>query len=134
MSLEKTLSRELSNRTDCVQADYERLLEAGANKDALERIIKHSMEIGIIKDKLENIRIHEIMMEEDEDGNIEGPDRRDPRPEGNPTFSQGPARNRGGRTGDSRRPGLDRRQVRNINQNDTRPGIHNSVSAAQPVR
>lgn len=78
MSIIRTLSRELSNRTDCVQADYERLLEAGANKAALERVIKHSMEIGIIKDKLENIHIHEIMMEEDEDGQVEGPDRRDP--------------------------------------------------------
>lgn len=78
MSIIRNLSRELSNRTDCVQADYDRLLEAGANKDALERIIKHSMEIGIIKDKLENIRIHEIMMEEDEDGQSEGPDRCDP--------------------------------------------------------
>lgn len=78
MSIITTLSRELSNRTDCVQADYERLLEAGANKEALERIIKHSMEIGIIKDKLENIHIHEIMMEEDEDGQFEGTDRRDP--------------------------------------------------------
>jgi len=66
MSLEKTLSRELSNRADCVQADYERLLEAGANKDALERIIKHSMEIGIIKDKLENLRLHELLEQENQ--------------------------------------------------------------------
>lgn len=64
MSLEKTLSRELSNRIDCVQADYERLLEAGANKDALERVIKHSLEIGIIKDKLENLRLHELLEQE----------------------------------------------------------------------
>lgn len=61
MSLVKTLSSELENRMDCVQADYERLIESGANKDSLERIIKHSMEIGIIKDKLENIRIHEVL-------------------------------------------------------------------------
>ena len=66
MSIIRTLSRELSNRTDCVQADYERLLEAGANKEALERIIKHSMEIGIIKDKLENLRLHEILEKEEE--------------------------------------------------------------------
>lgn len=130
MSIITTLSRELSNRTDCVQADYERLLEAGANKEALERIIKHSMEIGIIKDKLENIRIHEIMMEEDEDGNIEGTDRRDPRPESNPTFSQGPARNRGGRTGDSRRPGLDRRKIRKIDADHQRTGIDNCIVTA----
>lgn len=52
MTLVKTLSRELENRMDCVQADYERLIESGTNKDSLERIIKHSMEIGIIKDKL----------------------------------------------------------------------------------
>lgn len=66
MSLEKTLSRELSNRIDCVQADYERLLEAGANKDALERVIKHSLEIGIIKDKLENLRLHELLEQENQ--------------------------------------------------------------------
>lgn len=64
MSLEKTLSRELSNRMDCVQADYERLLEAGANKDALERVIKHTLQIGIIKDKLENLRLHELLEQE----------------------------------------------------------------------
>ena len=64
MSLEKTLSRELSNRMDCVQADFERLIEAGANKDSLERIIKHTLEIGIIKDKLENLRLHELLEQE----------------------------------------------------------------------
>ena len=61
MSLVKALSRELGNRMDCVEADFERLIEAGANREALERIIKHSLEIGIIKDKLENIRIHEVL-------------------------------------------------------------------------
>ena len=66
MSLEKTLSKELSNRMDCVQADFERLIEAGANKDALERIVKHTLEIGIIKDKLENLRLHEILEKEEE--------------------------------------------------------------------
>ena len=66
MSLQKTLSRELSNRMDCVQADYERLIEAGANKEALERIVKHTLEIGIIKDKLENLRLHEILEKEEE--------------------------------------------------------------------
>lgn len=66
MSLEKTLSRELSNRMDCVRADYERLIESGANKQTLERIVKHSLEIGIIKDKLENLRLHEILEKEEE--------------------------------------------------------------------
>lgn len=66
MSLQRTLSRELNNRMDCVQADYERLIEAGANKGALERIIKHTLEIGIIKDKLENLRLHELLQKEDE--------------------------------------------------------------------
>ena len=65
MSLVKTLSRELGNRMDCVKADFERLIEAGANREALERIIKHSLEIGIIKDKLENIRIHEVLNDGD---------------------------------------------------------------------
>ena len=65
MSLKKTLSRELGNRMDCVEADFERLIEAGANREALERIIKHSLEIGIIKDKLENIRIHEVLNDGD---------------------------------------------------------------------
>ena len=66
MSLEKTLSKELSNRMDCVQADFERLIESGANKEALERIVKHTLEIGIIKDKLENLRLHEILEKEEE--------------------------------------------------------------------
>ena len=64
MSLEKTLSTEPSNRMDCVQADFERLIEAGANKEALERVIKHTLEIGIIKDKLENLRLHELLEQE----------------------------------------------------------------------
>ena len=64
MSLEKTLSKELSNRMDCVQADFERLIESGANKDALERVIKHTLQIGIIKDKLENLRLHELLEQE----------------------------------------------------------------------
>lgn len=64
MSLRKTLSRELSNRMDCVQADFERLIEAGANKEALERVIKHTLQIGIIKDKLENLRLHELLEQE----------------------------------------------------------------------
>jgi hypothetical protein len=63
MSLEKTLAKELQNRMDCVQADYDRLIICGANKDSLERVIKHSLEIGIIKDKLENIRLHELLKE-----------------------------------------------------------------------
>lgn len=64
MSLEKTLSRELSNRMDCVRADFERLIEAGAHKETLERIVKHSLEIGIIKDKLENLKLHELLQQE----------------------------------------------------------------------
>jgi hypothetical protein len=63
MSLEKTLAIELQTRMDCVQADYDRLIICGANKDSLERVIKHSLEIGIIKDKLENIRLHELLKE-----------------------------------------------------------------------
>ena len=66
MSLEKTLSRELGNRMDCVEADFERLIEAGANREALERIVKHSLEIGIIKDKLENIKIHDLLKGDDD--------------------------------------------------------------------
>lgn len=67
MSLQKTLSRELSNRMDCVEADFQRLIEAGANREALERIVKHSLEIGVIKDKLENIQLHELLTGKDTD-------------------------------------------------------------------
>lgn len=63
MSIE-SLKTELQNRMDCVQADYERLIEAGANRASLERVIKHSLEIGVIKDKLENIRIHELLRDD----------------------------------------------------------------------
>lgn len=66
MALKAVLSRELGNRMDCVEADFERLIEAGANREALERIIKHSMEIGIIKDKLMNIHIHDLLEGDDE--------------------------------------------------------------------
>ena len=59
MSLQKTLRSELKLRQDCVQADFERLIEAGANRDALERIVEHSLQIGIIMDKLNNLQIHE---------------------------------------------------------------------------
>lgn len=68
MALKAVLSRELGNRMDCVEADFERLIEAGANREALERIVKHSLEIGIIKDKLENIKIHDLL-EGDDDSN-----------------------------------------------------------------
>lgn len=61
MSLKKTLTIELSNRMDCVQADYERLIASGASADALDRIIKHSLEIGAIKDKLENLKMHDLL-------------------------------------------------------------------------
>lgn len=63
MTFVSELTKELSGRMDCVQADYERLLIVGADKDALERIIKHSMEIGVIKDKLENMKMHDMLME-----------------------------------------------------------------------
>ena len=65
MALVTALSKELSNRMDCVEADFERLIEAGANREALERIVKHSLEIGIIKDKLENIKIHDLLEGDD---------------------------------------------------------------------
>lgn len=68
MALQTALSKELSNRMDCVEADFERLIESGANREALERIVKHSMEIGIIKDKLTNIHIHDLL-EGDDDSN-----------------------------------------------------------------
>ena len=84
MSITKTLSRELGNRMDCVEADFERLIEAGANREALERIVKHSLEIGIIKDKLENIKIHDLL-EGDDDSNeqtnsCDNTDKQDGRP------------------------------------------------------
>lgn len=66
MALVTALSKELSTRMDCVEADFERLIESGANREALERIVKHSLEIGIIKDKLENIKIHDLLEGDDE--------------------------------------------------------------------
>ena len=66
MALVTALSKELSNRMDCVEADFERLIESGANREALERVIRHSMEIGIIKDKLMNIHIHDLLEGDDE--------------------------------------------------------------------
>ena len=84
MALKAVLSRELGNRMDCVEADFERLIEAGANREALERIVKHSLEIGIIKDKLENIKIHDLL-EGDDDSNeqtnsCDNTDKQDGRP------------------------------------------------------
>lgn len=72
MALIRDLATELRLRIDCVEADFERLIEAGANREALERLITHTMEIGIIKDKLENIRTHDLLVknEEEDDGNI----------------------------------------------------------------
>ena len=61
MSLKQTLRSELKLRQDCVQADFERLIEAGANRDALERIVEHSLQIGIIMDKLNNLELHEVL-------------------------------------------------------------------------
>lgn len=59
MSLKQALRSELKLRQDCVKADFERLIEAGANREALERIVEHSLQIGIIMDKLNNLQIHE---------------------------------------------------------------------------
>lgn len=73
MALIRDLATELRLRIDCVEADFERLIESGSNREALERLITHSMEIGIIKDKLENIRTHDLLVkkdEEEDDGNI----------------------------------------------------------------
>ena len=66
MGLVQELLKEFDNRADCVQADYERLIASGANDEALQRIIKHSIEIGAIKDKLHNIRIHDLLEEKNE--------------------------------------------------------------------
>ena len=77
MALKAVLSRELGNRIDCVEADFERLIEAGANREALERIIKHSMEIGIIKDKLMNIKIHDLLEGDDSNEQINSCDHTD---------------------------------------------------------
>lgn len=66
MCLGKTLSYELKLRMDCVQADFDRLIESGANREALERIVEHSMQIGIIKDKLENMKIHDLLKGEND--------------------------------------------------------------------
>ena len=83
MALVTALSKELSNRMDCVEADFERLIEAGANREALERIVKHSLEIGIIKDKLENIKIHDLLEGDDSNeqtNSCDYPDKQDGRP------------------------------------------------------
>lgn len=69
MKLENTLTSEMKLRQDCVQADFERLIACGANREALERIVEHSLQIGIILDKLNNLKLHAILNEE-EDGNI----------------------------------------------------------------
>ncbi len=61
MTFKKTLSQELKLRMDCVQADFDRLIEAGANREALERIVAHTLEIGIIKDKLTNMKMHDLL-------------------------------------------------------------------------
>lgn len=83
MALKAVLSRELGNRMDCVEADFERLIEAGANREALERIVKHSLEIGIIKDKLENIKIHDLLEGDDSNeqtNSCDNTDKQDGRP------------------------------------------------------
>lgn len=69
MTFEKTLALELRLRQDCVQADTERLIEAGANREAVERIVEHSLQIGIIMDKLNNLKLH-ALLNEDRNGDI----------------------------------------------------------------
>ena len=61
MKLEKTLDTELRLRKDCVQADFERLIACGANREALERIVEHSLQIGIILDKPNNLKLHSLL-------------------------------------------------------------------------
>ena len=61
MALLKTLESEMKLRQDCVQADFERLIECGANREALERIVEHSLQIGIILDKLNNLKLHSLL-------------------------------------------------------------------------
>ena len=61
MALIKTLESEMKLRQDCVQADFERLIECGANREALERIVEHSLQIGIILDKLNNLKLHSLL-------------------------------------------------------------------------
>lgn len=83
MALKAVLSKELGNRIDCVEADFERLIESGANREALERVIRHSMEIGIIKDKLMNIHIHDLLEGDDSNeqtNSCDYPDKQDGRP------------------------------------------------------
>ena len=61
MKFEKILESELKLRQDCVQADFERLIACGANREALERIVEHSLQIGIILDKLNNLKLHSLL-------------------------------------------------------------------------
>lgn len=61
MALIKTLESEMKLRQDCVQADFERLIACGANREALERIVEHSLQIGIILDKLNNLKLHALL-------------------------------------------------------------------------
>ena len=61
MALKAVLSRELGNRMDCVEADFERLIEAGASREAVERVVEHSLQIGIILDKLNNLKLHSLL-------------------------------------------------------------------------
>ena len=69
MALIKTLESELKLRQDCVQADTERLIACGASREAVERVVEHSLQIGIILDKLNNLKLH-ALLEGDEDGDI----------------------------------------------------------------
>ena len=69
MALIKTLESELKLRQDCVQADTERLIACGASREAVERVVEHSLQIGIILDKLNNLKLHSLL-EGDEDGDI----------------------------------------------------------------
>ena len=61
MKFEKILESELKLRQDCVQADTERLIACGASREAVERVVEHSLQIGIILDKLNNLKMHALL-------------------------------------------------------------------------
>lgn len=61
MKFEKILESELKLRQDCVQADTERLIACGASREAVERVVEHSLQIGIILDKLNNLKLHSLL-------------------------------------------------------------------------
>lgn len=61
MTLKKALQHELKLRMDSTRYEYERLLQSGADRTCLERLMRQSFEIGIIKDKLENLKIRRVL-------------------------------------------------------------------------